>query len=392
MITTDAKLLVSVLLFALGSCFATGWDIECVDCPREFRALRIGSFKIDGNGNPHIAYGWREVWHAWHDGNTWHYEIVDETDPMGYEGIALELDENGHPHMAYRGNSYTYSHHPLKYAFWDGSEWQIELLDWGEFGSYIFDISLALDPTGHPHIAYRYEWYDQDSYGSELRYSNWDGVTWHSEILDNFISGTSIATDSSGYPHILYSCSDTLKYTYFDGDQWHRSIADDNAGSHFCSLDLDVSGYSHLSYLDEPTQCIVYGVGEAPLWEFEVVDSTSTLALYPSLAVDTFSMPHISFIDRDPDCVKYAIRNVSGWQIEIVDSLVYTGWLTSLALSSSAQPNVAYLHQGYQQELKMASRGDLVWEHEVIDRTAIAYEPSLSLDSSDMPHVAYVEG
>jgi hypothetical protein len=58
------------------------------------------------------------------------------------------LDSSGNPHISY----YDASNGDLKYAYWDGSQWQIEVVESdGQVGEWT---SLALDSAGNPHISY----------------------------------------------------------------------------------------------------------------------------------------------------------------------------------------------------------------------------------------------
>ena len=61
---------------------------------------------------------------------------------------SLALDASGRPHISYLDST----NKDLKYAFYDGSGWQIQTVDSaGEVGEHN---SLALDASGQPHISY----------------------------------------------------------------------------------------------------------------------------------------------------------------------------------------------------------------------------------------------
>ena len=59
---------------------------------------------------------------------------------------SLALDSMGRPHISYREFNYlSWYNDDLKYAYWDGSTWQIQTVEWiGDVGHYT---SLALDSS-----------------------------------------------------------------------------------------------------------------------------------------------------------------------------------------------------------------------------------------------------
>ncbi|MCK4312664.1 MAG: T9SS type A sorting domain-containing protein, partial [Candidatus Cloacimonetes bacterium] len=86
----------------------------------------------------------------------------------------------------------------------DGSNWQIETVDYGDAGWYS---SLALDSYGYPHISHHGQ-------GCELCYVEWDGTAWTSEIVPtgSFPVETSLALDNFDYPHISFLGYNDLMY------------------------------------------------------------------------------------------------------------------------------------------------------------------------------------
>jgi hypothetical protein len=173
------------------------WQVETVACGSGWYGWNT-SLKLDAQGRPRISYqaGWPngDLMYAWHDGAQWHIELVDSQGETGYH-TSLALDSQGHPHISYYDDTLK----ALKYAWHDGITWHIEIVDTGGVGS---DCSLALDAAGHPHISY----YDETHY--DLRYASFDGTRWLTETVDAVgdYTGqhTSLALDSQGRPHISY--------------------------------------------------------------------------------------------------------------------------------------------------------------------------------------------
>ena len=187
---------------------ADGWVIECADCPKQFWGMTDRSLRLDAGWHPHIAYGRDHLYYAWHDGVSWHYEMVDDSPGVG-DDASLALDEGDYPHISYSG---------LKYAYQDASGWHIEIVDKG--GCWT---SLALDGYGYPHISY---------WDGNLKYAYKDASGWHIQTVDSEGDtgwSTSLALDRDGYPHISYYYCGTyswceagdLKYAYQDASGWH---------------------------------------------------------------------------------------------------------------------------------------------------------------------------
>lgn len=98
----------------------------------------------------------------------WHIETVDSESQCQF--TSLSLGSSGNPHISY--NEWWGG---LKYAFWNGSYWEIEVVDSTDLvGSYN---SLALDSSGNPHISYsgedwnlKYAWQTETGIGGESDY------------------------------------------------------------------------------------------------------------------------------------------------------------------------------------------------------------------------------
>ena len=103
------------------------WSVEIVDRAKLFRSMEDRSLALDAAGHPHVAYGDDNLFYAWHDGATWHYETVDVSTDVG-EHAALGLDPQGRAHVSYY-DRYSGS---LRYALrgTDGT-WQVQVADSG---------------------------------------------------------------------------------------------------------------------------------------------------------------------------------------------------------------------------------------------------------------------
>jgi hypothetical protein len=192
----------------------TSWQIVTVDS-----SPQVGwytSLAVDASDRPHISYydlHNSALKYAFYSGTGWISETVDASGSVG-EHTSLALDGDGHPHISY----YDFGREGLKYAYHDGTAWFSETVDSaGSVGQYN---SLALDNLPgragavRPHIAYL----DQTVWG--LKYAFYDGSAWQVETVEDSPGAvgfyTSLALDADNQPHISYLDSSfaDLKYAY----------------------------------------------------------------------------------------------------------------------------------------------------------------------------------
>jgi len=172
----------------------------------------------------------------------------------------------------------------LKYAHWDGTDWQIAEVETTE--SVYGVTSIAIDESENPHIAF---------YGGGLlHHAWWDGSTWQQEGVDSVDWGNvgeynSIAIDRDGYPHIAYRYykdGSYLKYAYKDASGWHRSVADSlPTDSYLNSMALDGNNNPHISYYDGSEYDLKYAYWDGSNWLTETVDAVGKVGKYNSIVL-----------------------------------------------------------------------------------------------------------
>jgi len=248
------------------------------------------------------------------------------------------------------------------YAVWSGSGWDIEAIDtegWSGMGA-----SLALDSHDYPHISY----YrapapnDPEPKPHELKYAAWNGSSWEIEIVDASpivafypAGGTSLALDANDRPHVAYSDPDSydpspssrvLKYAAWNGSTWDIQTVDSGGDvGQFRSLALDANGYPHISYRDFTNRHLKYAAWNGTSWDVQTVDYSWKVGQYTSLALDGNGYPHISYYDWIYDTtgsLKYAAWNGTSWNIETVDSGGSVGQWNLLALDPSGDAHISY--------------------------------------------------
>lgn len=327
----------------------TAWQIQAVD-----RAARGGwdsSLALDSAGQPHVSYyaGYpnHDLRYGWHNGTAWQIEAVDTTGEVG-DFTSLALDGLGRPHISYFSCGYPppCTTGELKYAWHDGTQWHYEAVDGlsdDEAGMYT---SLALSEEGRPHISYYYRYYDDQYHAwGMLRYAWHDGTAWQIETVDR--AGdvgryTSLALDAADRPHISYydDTNKDLKHAWHDGAAWHSETVDSAGGvGQYSSLALDGEGQPHISYYDNTNGDLKYAWHDAAGWHIQTMASAGDVGQYSSLALDASNRPHISYYDLSNGALKYTRDDGMAWQVD-----QRGGQYSALALDAEGRPHISYHH------------------------------------------------
>ncbi len=317
----------------------------------------------------------------------WNIETVDTAETVG-KACDIIVDANGYPHISYRDGTIGWR---LKYAHWNNSEWQKAFVETNE--SVYGVTSIALDDTGNPHIAFFTD--------GKLWHAWWDGSDWQQEVVDALIwvdvgEWNSITFDTDGYPHIAYTYytgDSYLKHAYKDVSGWHTQVADSLTGDEFqyVSLALDGNNNPHISYYDWKDDDLKYAYYNGANWNIERVDSTGQVGTCSSIALDGIDYPHISYTDGTNGGVKYASWDGSDWQIETVESNIVTGLglYTSLALDANDRPYISYAE--YMSNMRFAYWDGSNWQIEIVDSAVSCEWTSLAIDNNGYCHIAYYD-
>jgi len=269
------------------------------------------SLALDAYDYPNISYYDHvddDLRFASWNGSSWDIEIVDSYNNVGRYN-SLVLDTSGYPRISYKNDNI--SLHDLKYASWDGSVWEIETVD--DEGLAGRGSSLVLNSQGYPRISY----FGSNSTIRWLKYASWNGNSWDIEYIDSsptlMVMLTSLELDVSEYPCIAYSYNRLLRYTHWNGTSWDiTTIASLETNFSWPSLELDSSGNPHISFYDATDSSLKYASWIGSTWIIEVIDSNGDVGKWSSLALDSLDNPHISYYDVTNQALKYAYFGVTG--------------------------------------------------------------------------------
>lgn len=140
---------------------ADEWKVEIVDASTV--AGGDTGIAVDSEGRPHIAYndyGNEAKMYAYWDGESWQTQVVAVDTDEG-EGTKIAIDNNDYPRIVY--NNYAKEPCTLMYAAWNGSLWDVKIVDKAGISSII------VDRGNHAHIAYTQSREDKENAFSEIR-------------------------------------------------------------------------------------------------------------------------------------------------------------------------------------------------------------------------------
>lgn len=433
---------------------AHGWGTPTI-IPTGGRVLSFVSLILNDHGLPNISYFedandtdtlYDNLKFAYSNGSRWIVDTIDKDNSVGWWN-SMRMDSYGDMHLSY----YDRSTGMLKYASGSLYDWQAEFVDsMGTipdgaditlFGGYT---SLVLDKADRPQMIY------YDITNNVLRFAKlnqWEFQTAASPGVITEPGRPNLAVDIAGLPHIAYSdgnvnyiandgfiwstatnlgvggfptlavnyagvktwpyvswydtTNQNLMYNFEDGFGWLATpvTVDDSpedVGS-YASLTIEQSGTDirvHIAYFDETNDNLKYAtfLKNSRTARVEVVDSTSLVGSYPSIALDRNGVPCISYYDIKDKNLKFAVRvGNDQWSTELVDSVGKVGLYSSLAIDSVNRPHIAYFDDTTDDLIYTYKSGGF-WQFDVIDTVdSTGWYASLALDNNDVPHIAYYD-
>ncbi|MBC7785134.1 MAG: S8 family serine peptidase [Burkholderiales bacterium] len=188
--------------------------------------------------------------------------------------------------------------------------------------------SVAVDKSGRPSVAYF------DATHGDLRYANFNGIRWSTQLLEAKNSTglyASLVFDRNQRPVISYyrkTTGDLKVARQLDNDQWQLTSVD-TAGDvgRDCSISIDERGRIGVAYADSTRGYLKYALynPRAKAWSPSIVDDKPRGVAFMSAGFDNANNPIVSYYDTEPADLKIARFTGRRWRIDRVASRGGTG-------------------------------------------------------------------
>jgi len=323
----------------------------------------------------------------------WSIQLV-EYGGAPFQDTSIDVDSIGHPHIAY---CFGYA---TKYAKWNGTSWQIQLLD--SIG-ITRATKLCLDQHGNPHIGYLKYLYNHPAGQTcfQILYTFWNGISWHTELVDSFyVSAQSgpylyersldFTLSHNGIPYLTYpfiNLNDSIwevRCTYRDTDSWRiTSISQQplSRPTYQPRIALDSTGHPHIIFDDRYRSKLYYAYFDADTWTITQVDSSLIIIIPYSIEIDESNKIHIAY-QSGLDAF-YAVLQDTVWHIELAGS---NG--LSLAFGDFVFHNGPHIVNSATFASPAYFYKDIIWHEELIDNDGGFYL-SIAVDRFGGKHVSY---
>ncbi|MDD1772550.1 MAG: fibronectin type III domain-containing protein [Methanomassiliicoccales archaeon] len=339
-----------VLAFSLGYITNSwaSWQIENIDDSAS--EDQTSSIAVDENGNAHIAYydsytanntSYGRLCYA-NNVDGWVIEVVDNsTDSVGlYPSITLDSD--GYVHISYLCTDS--GSETLKYATNEAGSWHDYILDGaGNVANYS---SIGVDDDGMVYVAYL-------SQANSLKFITFqDGDVKSLEAIDSGIVTTdqiSLAINSTGIPHVAYYLDGELYHAYLENSTWTlESLESTSQLGGGLSMYIDDLDQIYIGYCDPSLSqgLLKYISNVGGNWSDSIViDSESDLVGAIVITVNENGDEHIAYIDGTGDGIlKYAEKRNGIWVYQKVD-LESCGNMISMAMDSEGRSHISYFNE-----------------------------------------------
>lgn len=350
-----------IIVLSVVTAFSQAWYIEAVDTLGNVG--QYASLAIDAQNRPHIAYFYADsafLRYATWNGSTWEMENVDRNTGVGGVGLYASLalgPLTQRPQIAY----YDMADGALKWAHLnDLDQWEygVPYVGLDDVGQGC-DIAIGVQGSDEiPHFAF----YDVTT--DYLLYARPLGAAWSRDTVDTMASDQiSIALDPSGSPHIAYYANNGtegfLKYAHLVSGAWVIDTVDYIAANNlglYPDIVITSNNIPYINFYDSTTNRFKYARWTGSAWTIDVIDNSPGTGMY---GAQILGSTYVSYYDMSNADLKYGYsKTYLSWHNESVDTTGDVGQYTSIALTHKKDlvyPHIAY-YDVTNGDLKYATR------------------------------------
>ena len=229
--------------------------------------------------------------------------------------------------------------------------------------------------------------------------------TWSLSTIDapklfSNLTARSLGMDASGKAHIVYG-QDHLYHAWLDGAVWKTEVVDSSSKvGEYASIAVASDGALHVAYFDSGNYRLKYAkraAGSAS-WAVETVPDPSgnNVGQHNAIAVDNAGRIHISYFDYDNADLKYAMRPSGGvsWTIDTIDNDAGdVGKYSAIAVGGDGYVHVSYYDASATKlELKYATNATGTWVRSTADGAEnVGTYSSIVIDATGNAHISYYD-
>lgn len=357
----------------------------------------------------------------------WQKEVIDSSGQIS-EGVLpgksvfIKMSQNNIPVISFLSSP----NRQLRFRYKQAGEWKDRETDPSFIQPYDLSVTVDLDENIHLGLIKL----DETTNRTKVIYSYSSGKTWFLEDIDQSRGAYEIdmLLDSNGFPKICYiSFDDSLPELGWRTGIFCRSqniegwkgvrVTATNGRVEWLSVGLNSKDFFHILYSHTPYDLtgvswysdLGYEYETESGWQIGVTidggaGNPQHRTLYNKVLIDSKGYPHTVYVRDFGPSGNFSVQlihkyeNAVGWHEEIIDT---SAWINNISAAIDSNDN---LHISYT-PWKFSPKGDFVtkvlygywnnhtWELSEIDsckRGGYDPEVSISIDSYNHPHVAYI--
>jgi len=328
----------------------------------------------------------------------WRRYIVDNDSATG-AFTSLDFDNEGQAHIAYTTRADLELGKGVKYAFFDGARWQIEMVDAAGAGR----LNLAIDSQNRPHIVYGTDNQTTIMYATKQN-GNW--------ILKPLLTAMSvgqaiydrdIATIDGDVVHIMFT-TDNDPRPNTEYSVVYMSVSEGLLGEPYRIKNGIVGKWGSMTLGENNLPAVAFwGNGgdlffaafDGEQWLIDNVDNdgyVNNQGFYPSITYGNDGTYYIAFQSHDPRKLRLASGQSGGWKIEdIVDLGGWHLYSTPNPMVQRADGGLAVAYYDIENaDLMLMQKIKGVWSSASIASSgSVGLYASMALNAEGLPAVSF---